>query len=89
MYSLINIVGWVGEKGDVKTVGKENVKVRKLSISTKSLKDDDPLWWECNFWGDNMCNLSEKYKKGDMLLINGVFARQEFYIKKSGENWGQ
>ena len=83
MIANINMNCWVGSKGTIKTVGQNNAKVVTISVSTKALKGNGSIWFDCEFWGEGLVKLTEKYSKGDLLCINGVFASQEFYLKKS------
>jgi len=63
---------------------KTGTRVVTLSVADNRRKDEEPIYWRCNIFGNSFDKMLTYLKKGDAVVIDGELTPPRIYNRKDG-----
>lgn len=81
-YTNVEIIGYVGSKPEVSTVGSENRSLCKLSIATRQTVNKESeiqtLWHQVIAWGKTAESVEKVISAGDLIRVSAKIGYNEW-----------
>jgi single-strand DNA-binding protein len=82
--NVINLVGRLGKNPEVK-IFDSGASLAKCTLAVnRNRKDDDPDWFDVNFWGKLAEIVTNYTAKGSLIAVTGEFKLEEWVDSSTG-----